>query len=333
MNFDNLKAELANWRPEDFGKVAVLMGGVSAEREISLESGQAVLEACRESGMNATGLELGDDPVRQIVQAGPDWAFNIIHGGYGENGLLSGSLELLGVYSPASGGRSMALAMHKHRAKAIWRQAGLPTPDWRLLVCNNLKRRASGAHSLVELAWQEIAAAGLRPPLVIKPTCEGSSVGLYLAHTQEQLNQALAATLSKFEELLVESLITGTEITMALLGDTALPVIEIQPDRGVYDYHAKYQSNNTRMLIPTSLGEEIEARARELAVAAFESLGCGVWGRVDAMVDKAGAIHLLEINTLPGMTSHSLVPRAAAQVGLDFSQLVQAIFSVAKRGQ
>ena len=318
-----------DWQPRSFGRVAVLMGGTSAEREVSLASGQAILQACQQLNLDVQPLDLGSNPIKQLIDMAPDWAFNIVHGGYGEDGLLAAALELLGTRSPASTSKAMALAMHKHYSKALWRQAGLPTPNWCLLQTG---KPASGEATNIQpdLACEHIYASGLQLPLVIKPPSEGSSIGLYLVHSAAELEQALSKALPVFDQLLVEELISGTEITMGIVGETVLPVIEIQPDRGVYDYYAKYQSANTRMLIPTNLGDAIEKQARELALAAFNALGCDIWGRVDAMVDARGNIYLLEINTVSGMTDHSLVPYAAQHIGLSFADLVQEIFITAQ---
>ena len=315
------------WNAQAFGRVGVLMGGTSAEREVSLSSGAMVLEACRALGLNVIALDLGSAPITQLIDANIDWAFNIIHGGYGENGELEAALALLGIHSTASSATSMALAMNKHFTKSLWRQAGLPTPNWHLLRASHCT--ASNHKQRIDVAKSLLFEKKLSLPLVIKPANEGSSVGLFIVHSNKELETALATTLSQFEHILVEELIQGVEITMGLVADRALPVIEIQAPNGVYDYHAKYQSSATRMLIPTSLGHNTEAQAQTLARQAFDCLGCSVWGRVDAIVDSAGTIQLLEINTLPGMTGHSLVPYASAHEGRDFAQLVQTIFSAA----
>ncbi|MGO4222621.1 D-alanine--D-alanine ligase [Lysobacter sp. TAF61] len=298
--------------PAVFGRVAVLMGGTSAEREVSLDSGRNVLEALRSRGIDAFAVD-GIPALVDAIRAGSvDRVFNILHGnkGGGEDGVLQGLCEALGVPYTGSNVLGSALTMDKIRTKQVWLSEGLPTPRY--------ARLAPGAD--VHAAAREL---GL--PVFIKPSSEGSSVGVSRVLADTDLDAAVAHAARYPGELLMEQLIDGEELTvpMLLVGGrhVALPSIRIVPKGEWYDYHAKYVADDTQYLCPGLEGAE-EDTIRRLAQEAFVSAGCHGWGRVDFMRDRStGALHLLEVNTAPGMTSHSLVPKAARQVGIEFDEL------------
>lgn len=303
----------------DFGRVAVLLGGTSSEREVSLESGRNVLEALRSHGIDAHPVD-GIPALIEALQAGRfDRVFNVLHGsrGGGEDGVVQGLLEAYGVPCTGSGVLGSALAMDKIRSKQVWQALGLPTPDYR--------RIGSGAE--VREAAREL---GL--PVIVKPALEGSSVGISRVFREEDLEPAVALARRHAGDLLMERLIVGEEYTVAILGDRALPSIRIVPAGEYYDYHAKYVAEDTRYLCPGLQGEAEQALGA-LALAAFRALGCSGWGRVDLMRDAQGGNWLLEVNTAPGMTSHSLVPKAAAQVGIGFAELCWRILAQTLAGE
>ena len=300
--------------PAVFGRVAVLMGGTSAEREVSLDSGRNVLEALQARGVDAVAVD-GIPALVDAVRAGSvDRVFNILHGnkGGGEDGVVQGLLDALQVPYTGSGVLGSALSMDKIRTKQVWLAEGLPTPAYR--------RLPHGA---------DIAAAAreLGMPVFLKPSSEGSSVGAFRVTNEEELARAMEFAAGYEDELLLEQLVDGDELTVGILGDEALPSIRIVAKGGWYDYHAKYQAEDTQYLCPGLEGAEEDA-IRALALRAFRAAGCSGWGRVDVMRDQAsGALSLLEVNTAPGMTSHSLVPKAAAQVGIDFETLCWRILA------
>jgi D-alanine-D-alanine ligase len=294
--------------PKAFGRVAVLLGGTSAEREVSLDSGRNVLEALRARGIDAHAVDGIPDLLAALLANKYDRVFNILHGnkGGGEDGVLQGLLEALGVPFTGSGVLGSALAMDKIRCKQVWLAVGLPTPRY--------LRLAKGAD--VHAAAREL---GL--PLIVKPSSEGSSVGVSRVFSAADLDAAVELAARYPGEMLMEQLIVGGEYTVGILGDAALPTIRIVPAGEYYDYHAKYLAEDTQYLCP---GLEDAAAEREMqaqALAAFRAAGCTGWGRVDVMRDQAGNNYLLEVNTAPGMTSHSLVPKAARQVGIGFEDL------------
>ncbi|KFN51281.1 D-alanine--D-alanine ligase [Arenimonas composti] len=294
--------------PRAFGCVAVLLGGSSAEREVSLDSGRNVLEALRARGIDAQPVDGIPALIEGLRERRFDRVFNILHGnkGGGEDGTLQGLLEALGV--PYTGSRVLgsALAMDKIRSKQVWLALGLPTPRYARLAKGDDVQAA--AHAL-----------GL--PVIVKPACEGSSVGVSRVFDDAGLAGAVELASRYPGELLMEQLVVGGEYTVGILGDLALPTIRIVPAGEYYDYHAKYQAEDTQYLCPglDDAGAEVEMRA--LALAAFRALGCSGWGRVDVMRDRDGNNHLLEVNTAPGMTSHSLVPKAARELGIGFEEL------------
>jgi D-alanine-D-alanine ligase len=294
--------------PAAFGRVAVLMGGTSSEREVSLDSGSNVLEALKRRGVDAHAVD-GIPALRAALIARRfDRVFNILHGnrGGGEDGVLQGLLEAFGVPYTGSGVLGSALSMDKIRTKQVWMSLGLPTPRHVALWPGDDVRAA---------------ALGLGLPVIVKPACEGSSVGISRVFREADLPGAIELAARYGGELLMEELITGGEYTVAILGDEALPSIRIVPAGEYYDYHAKYIADDTRYICPGLEGND-EAEIRQLSLHAFRAAACSGWGRVDVMRSAAGRNYLLEVNTAPGMTSHSLVPKAAREHGIDFDELV-----------
>ena len=290
-----------------FGRVAVLMGGSSAEREVSLDSGRNVLEALRSRGIDAHAVDGIPVLVDALVHGKFDRVFNILHGnkGGGEDGVLQGLLEALEVPYTGPGVLGSALTMDKIRTKQVWMSAGLPTPGF--------LRLAPGAD--VRAAAHEL---GL--PVFVKPSSEGSSVGVARVTDAAGIDEAIRVAREYGGEMLMEQMIVGDELTVGVLGDLALPSIRIVPKQGWYDYNAKYLADDTQYLCPGLEGAAEDA-IRALALAAFRAAGCSGWGRVDVMRDRGGALTLLEVNTAPGMTSHSLVPKAARTIGIEFDTL------------
>ncbi len=301
--------------PASLGKVAVLLGGRSAEREISLKSGAAVLAALQQSGVDAHPFDPAVQNLQALHEEGYQRAFIALHGRYGEDGTVQGALELMGVPYTGSGVLASALAMDKWRTKLVWQAAGLPIPEYELLT---------------EQTDYAAVVARLGLPLFVKPANEGSSVGITKVKQSGELRAAWQAA-AKYDSLvLAEKFIGGGEYTVAILGDDALPVIKIEPANEFYDYEAKYLRNDTRYVCPSGLSEKNEAEMQRLAQQGFKLVGGRGWGRVDFLVDTAGRPYLLEVNTVPGMTDHSLVPMAAAKAGLSFGQLVLQILSQAR---
>ena len=294
----------------DFGRVAVLMGGWSAEREVSLRSGAAVLEALRGRGVDAHGVDLTRAGVGGLVSGGYDRAFIALHGRGGEDGVIQGVLEAFGIPYTGSGVLGSALAMDKLRSKRLWAGAGLPTPPFVVL-----RDEADFARALDEL--------GL--PMIVKPVNEGSSIGMSKVTRAEDLPGAWAAARRFDDEVFAERWITGPEYTASVLGAQALPLIRLETPRDFYDYTAKYHADDTRYHCPAGLAEDAEAALRSLALRAFAALGCSGWGRIDLLCDRAGAPWLIEANTVPGMTDHSLVPMAARAAGIGMDELAWRI--------
>ncbi len=290
-----------------FGRVAVALGGTSSEREVSLNSGANVLAALRARGIDAQPID-GIPALIAAAQRGEiDRVFNVLHGhrGGGEDGVLQGALDALGVPCTGSGVLASALSMDKIRSKQVWLALGLPTPRY--------VRHAAGSD-------MRAAIATLGLPVVVKPANEGSSVGISRVFSADDLPAAIELAARYDGELLIEQLIVGEEYTVGVLGRESLPSIRIVPPGEYYDYHAKYISDDTQYICP-GLDGAAEVALRALSLAAFDALGCAGWGRVDVMRDRAGGNWLLEVNTAPGMTSHSLVPKAAHAVGIDFESL------------
>jgi len=293
--------------PAQFGRVAVVMGGSSAEREVSLDSGRNVLAALQARGVDAHAID-GIPALLDALRAGHfARVFNILHGqhGGGEDGVLQGALESLHVPYTGSGVLGSALSMDKTRSKRVWQSLGLPTPKFVALP------RGADVHA---------AAKEIGFPLIVKPACEGSSVGVTRVFEEKDLDAAVELAQKYPGDLLMETLIVGDELTVGILGRQVLPSIHIVPKGAFYDYNAKYIAEDTRYICP-GLEGEAEASLRALALEAFDALGCFGWGRVDVMRDREGRNWLLEVNTAPGMTSHSLVPKAAAVAGIDYQEL------------
>ena len=299
---------------KQYGRVGVLYGGRSAEREVSLMSGQGVHQALREAGVDAQLFDTGERPLQELLTAGFERVFIALHGRYGEDGTLQGMLEMMGLPYTGSGPLASSLAMDKVMTKKVWLQAGLPTPAYVAL------------ESEAELAG---VAEALGLPLIVKPPHEGSTLGLSKVSEVGQL-QAAYRLASRYEPLvLAEQFIKGRELTVPVLGKgakaRALPIVEIVAPQGNYDYENKYFSNETRYLCPAELSDETAALVRRLAEQAYRALGCEGWGRADFMLDERGQPWLLEMNTSPGMTSHSLVPMSARAAGLSYGELCLAI--------
>ncbi len=303
--------------PASFGKVAVLYGGKSAERAVSLKSGAAVLAALQRCGVNAQGFDPAVLEVHALRDEGFERAFIALHGRYGEDGTVQGALELIGIPYTGSGVLASALGMDKWRTKLLWQAGNLPVPDCRLLTA--------------ESAWDEVVQS-LGLPLFVKPANEGSSVGISKVNVASELHKAYLEAARHDKLVIAERYIGGGEYTVAMLGSEVLPVIKIEPANEFYDYEAKYLRNDTRYLCPCGLPPAQEANIQHMARQAFELLGGRGWGRVDFLLDEAGNPYLLEVNTSPGMTDHSLVPMAARQAGIGFDQLVLQILEQAHVG-
>jgi len=317
---DRLKMQLSALDPTRFGRVAVLMGGTSAEREVSLDSGRNVLAALTSRGVNAFEVDGIDALCGNLAAHGCDRVFNILHGnrGGGEDGVVQGLLAAYRVPATGPGVLGSALTMDKIRTKQVWLAEGLPTPRF--------QRLSPGADV-------RAAAMALRLPVFIKPSCEGSSVGVSRVLEDADLEKALARAAAYPGELLMEQMVVGDEFTVGILGDLSLPSVRIVPPGDWYDYHAKYVADDTGYFCPGLEGAD-ESALRNLALAAFRSAGCTGWGRVDVMRERAsGQFQLIEINTAPGMTSHSLVPKAAAALGLGFEDLCLAILAQTLEGE
>jgi D-alanine-D-alanine ligase len=301
-----------------FGKVGVLYGGRSAEREVSLMSGTGVHQALLSAGVDAHLFDTGERSLSELAAQGFDRVFIALHGRYGEDGTIQGALELLGIPYTGSGPLASALAMDKTMTKRVWLQHGLPTPDFELLDADTELRLVPDRLSL---------------PLIIKPPHEGSTVGITKVVGYSDMKEAYAAAARFDAEVLAEQFITGRELTVAVLGGgksaRALPVIEIAAPGGNYDYEHKYFSDDTQYFCPATLPPEVAAEVAEIAVKAYQALGCEGWGRADFILDRDNRPWLLEMNTSPGMTSHSLVPMAAKAVGISYADLCVAILSEA----
>ncbi|VAX08770.1 D-alanine--D-alanine ligase [hydrothermal vent metagenome] len=293
----------------DFGKVAVLMGGQSAERAVSLCSGQAVLNALQGKGVDAHAMDVDAEVLGKLGVENYDRAFIALHGRGGEDGVIQGALETLGLPYTGSGVSGSALGMDKYRCKLLWLGMGLATADFVML--RN------------EADLDRAAALGF--PLMVKPSREGSSLGMARVEGRGELRQAWQDAASFDAEVMAERWLAGAEFTVAILGDEALPVIRLETPNAFYDYAAKYEADSTSYLCPCGLDEAQELELKALALQAFRSVGACGWGRVDLMQDESGRFLLLEVNTVPGMTDHSLVPMAAQAHGIDFDALVWQI--------
>ena len=299
----------------DFGKVAVLFGGASAEREVSLKSGSRVLAALQSQGVDAHAF----DPVERKLDelAGFDRAFIALHGRHGEDGTIQGALELMHIPYTGSGVMASAVGMDKWRTKLLWRSVGLPIPEFVMLD---------------ETSDFAAVEAQLGLPLFVKPACEGSSIGVTKVRQAGELRAAYLEAVKHDPLVIAEKGVLGGEYTASILGDEALPIIKIEPATDFYDYEAKYFRDDTAYRCPCGLPEARELDIRAQALEAFRVLGCRGWGRVDFLMDEAGNAYMLEINTSPGMTDHSLVPMAARVAGISYEALVMRVLSLATLG-
>jgi D-alanine-D-alanine ligase len=293
-----------------FGRVAVLYGGTSSEREISLLTGAAIIRALEILGVETVAIDIKENALDAIAKANVDRAFIALHGPGGEDGTLQGALEYLKIPYTGSGVMASALAMDKLRCKQLWKGIGLATTDFAALN--------------QDTDWQATMNQ-LGGSVVVKPACEGSSVGMSIAKSAKQLEQAWQLAAQYDAKVLAEPQLTGDEYTVAILDGKALPSIRIQANATFYDYEAKYHSDKTEYFCPSGLDDEREKELAQLSIDAFNSIDGRGWGRVDVMADQNGRFNLLEVNTVPGMTSHSLVPMAGLAVGLQFEDVVRAI--------
>ena len=299
----------------EFGKVAVLMGGTSGEREVSLLSGAGVLAALQRRGVDAHAYDPAERKLDEL--AAFDRVFIALHGRHGEDGTIQGALELMHIPYTGSGVMASAIGMDKWRSKLLWQAVGLPIPAFALLDAQS----DFGA-----------VADALGLPLFVKPACEGSSIGVSKVRDTTELRAAFAEASKHDSLVLAEQAILAGEYTVAILGDEALPIVKIEPATDFYDYDAKYLRDDTQYRCPCGLAPEREAEIRAQALKAFKALGCRGWGRVDFLMDDAGHAYFLEANTAPGMTTHSLVPMAAREAGISYDDLVLRVLSMAALG-
>jgi len=307
---------MVNSHPHQIGKVAVLLGGNSAERAVSLKSGDAVYEALKAQNIDVVKIDSQERLIEQLNDHKVDVAFIALHGVGGEDGTVQGLLEFYGLPYTGSGVKASAICMDKWRTKLIWQGMGLPTPNFVL------------AHNVKEL---EDFALKVGMPLMVKPALEGSSIGISKVNNQAQIAGAFDAAFNTGSPVLAEQFITGKEFTVGILNGKALPAIQLKPANEFYDYEAKYLQDDTEYLLPCGLTAEKELELQALALKAYESLDCKGWGRVDVMQDEDEKFWLIEVNTVPGMTDHSLVPMAAKAAGIDFKQLVVEILAAVDR--
>lgn len=304
--------------PKPFGKVAVLFGGVSAEREVSLKSGTLVLQALKSAGIDAHPFDPSERPLSALKDEGFVRAFNALHGGYGENGQIQGALDFYGIRYTGTGVLGSALGLDKFRSKLVWQQLGIPTPPFVAVLRGD---------DYAVRAGEIVAKLGL--PLFVKPASEGSSVAVIKVKKAEELVPALEEAAMHDKIVLAEKSIEGGgEYTACIAGDLDLPIIKIVPAGEFYDYDAKYILDTTQYLIPCGVAPEKEAELKKLARQAFDVLGCTDWGRADFMMDGAGNPYFLEVNTAPGMTDHSLPPKAARAVGIEYRDLVVRVLAL-----
>lgn len=299
-----------NRDPKSFGRIAVLYGGISAEREISLKSGAAVLSALQQANFDVFGLDVKKGETDKLLKLDCDRVFIALHGVGGEDGRIQALLEWLDIPYTGSGVAASALALDKLKTKLVWQGMGLPTPQFVLL-----SEQSHFSDVLAELGGE----------CFVKPSTEGSSLGMRCVNTTADLEEAWLYAKQFDNQVLAERRIVGREFTVAILNGTVLPAIELKVQGGFYDFNAKYISNATQYVCPCDLSPEKMHELQELALKAFSAIGCKTWGRVDLMQDQQGNFYLLEVNTVPGMTDHSLVPMAARAAGLNFIELVEEI--------
>ncbi len=305
-------------KPEQFGRVAVLMGGTAAEREISLRSGKAVYDALLALGVDAIAVDIQESFSRALENLSCDRIFNIVHGRGGEDGVLQGILQDLGLPYTGSGVMASALAMDKLRTKMCWKGVGLPTPDWQII------RSPDDIEACIEQ---------LGFPVIVKPSQEGSSLGMSQAHNKAELMTAWATARQYGCEVYAERWVFGREYTVGVLQGQPLPLVGVQASNSFYDYEAKYFSDKTRYYCPSGLNPEVEQQLQALALEACSTIGVTGWGRVDLFLDAEERPQLIEVNTVPGMTDHSLVPMAAKEAGIDFEELVWRILETSLDAQ
>jgi D-alanine-D-alanine ligase len=303
----------------NFGKVAVLLGGPSSEREVSLMSGNGVLGALRSQGVDAHPFDPAERDLWELKREGFDRVFIALHGRFGEDGTVQGALETLQIPYTGSGVMASALAMDKWRTKLVWLASGIPTPGYRVATATT--------------DWMQLVAE-LGLPLIVKPAREGSTIGITKVARVDgsELEDAWRAAAEHDDLVLVEEFVTGQELTAAIVNGVALPLIRIEAPQGNYDYHSKYFSDETKYFCPAGLPEAKEREIRATALRAFEVVGCSGWGRLDLILRADGTYSLLEVNTSPGMTGHSLVPMAARAAGMEFPQLCVEILRGAHVG-
>lgn len=304
---------------KQLGRVAVLLGGKSGEREVSLKSGSAVLKALLHQGINAEAFDPSQQPLYAISEY--DIAFIALHGRYGEDGTIQGALELMGIPYTGSGVLASAIGMDKWRTKMLWRASGIPTPPFALMTADS----AAADFQRIE--------TDLGLPLFVKPANEGSSIGISKVTRHGEIVSAFELAAQSDPMVLAERYIDGGEYTVGILGQRALPIIRIVPATEFYDYEAKYLRDDTQYLCPCGLSPEQESAIQADALRAFHAIGGQGWGRVDFLLDKNGQHYFLEVNTSPGMTDHSLVPMAAKAAGLDFETLVMTVLELAMERQ
>lgn len=308
---DNLESLIGR-----LGRVGVLMGGISAEREISLKSGEMVFSALAESGVDTVKLVWNDDLNATLASEKFDRVFVALHGRGGEDGQVQGLLGLMGIPYTGSGVLGSALAMDKIRSKQIWKSCDIPTPEFLYCGVDNPLKNSQISQF----------------PVMVKPAREGSSIGISKVTGPEQLKASCDAAFAYDDAILVEQFVDGDEYTLSILGEQTLPIIRLETSNEFYDYEAKYLSDNTRYHCPSGLDKNLELKCAELGLRAFKALGAAGWGRVDFILDRDGNPQFIEVNTVPGMTDHSLVPMAAAAAGIDFKELVIRILAASLEG-
>jgi D-alanine-D-alanine ligase len=293
-------------------KIGVLLGGLSREREISLRTGKAIHKALLEKGYTACPVDVGRDIAERLIKKKIEIAFIALHGRYGEDGTIQGMLELMGIPYTGSGVLASALCLHKVMAKKILLHENIPTPPFEFL-----KRE--------EVEKEVLRKMSLPLPVVVKPAREGSTIGISIVRKEEDLSRALKEAGKYDEEILIEAFMKGKEITVGILNDLPLPIIEIAPRSGFYDYHSKYTKGETEYIIPARIPREKYLYAQEISLRAFQVLGCSGCARVDLMTDEQGNPYIIDVNTMPGMTETSLLPKAAEFVGISFGELAERI--------
>ena len=302
-------------------KIGVLMGGTSAEREISLSTGKAIIEALKRKELKVISIDVDKDIAKKLLKERINLAFIALHGRGGEDGTIQGLLELLGIPYTGSGVLASALALNKAQAKKVFKFHGLPIPQFRVLK--------KGRGLSLPAGKAGVKGRGVSLPLVIKPAREGSTIGLSIVHTKRGIKKAMERAFKYDEEIIFEKYIEGKEITVGIVGNEALPVIEIQPKDAFYTYEAKYIKGLTDFIIPARLPKRVYSQVQKIALSAYHALGCRHFARVDMIVNKKNKPYLLEVNTIPGMTATSLLPQAAAKRGISFDNLVLKILEMA----